>query len=102
MKRIIIRGLASGKTPLTPDGLKLLKELPDEGCPRTERAAPHNADKPVPAPPKPVQTARNRCRPGRLVFVSLLPGRWVRCTGAMLGCLFFLVMKATIAAAGIS
>lgn len=31
---------------------------------------------------------------GRLVFVCLLPGRWVRCTGAMLGCLGLFLLNA--------
>jgi hypothetical protein len=85
-RKLIIRGLISGKAKLTPQVLtELDKRCSREGPPTSGNTRPPPRKGPPPAAPDSGSKADQCCPTPRLIFVSPLPGRWIRCTGAMLG-----------------
>jgi hypothetical protein len=88
LSKLIITALVSRRVKLTPEVLEVLKRHHHDD-PETE-----NEDSPgdqAPARPKPKDHSTPIAPPAscgrvRLVFVSPLPGRWIRCGGIALGC----------------
>jgi len=88
MKRLVIRGLSSGTANLSPEVLCILKEIRQSERQRKLRFrhADGIGDTPALSNVAPlVSRSASGGGPGRLVFIQLLPGRWIRCTGAMAG-----------------
>lgn len=89
IRRFITSGLASGVLRMRPEVLEVMKKLSNGGereasVPPSEGKSPEppasEQSPPAPPPPPPCRSQR------RLVFVSPLPGRWIRWSCMMLGC----------------
>ena len=88
IRRFITSGLASGVLRMRPEVLEVMKKLSNGGereasgpPPEGKSPEPPASEQPPPAPtPPPCRSQR------RLVFVSPLPGRWIRWSCMMLGC----------------
>lgn len=88
MKRLLIRGLISGTASLSPGALNILRAMGRIEGQQKHRlhCALHTKDASAVATPAPtVSVSTSTGGPERLVFVQVLPGRWVRCTGTMAG-----------------
>jgi hypothetical protein len=86
MKRLIIRGLISGTANLSPGVLAILRAIGRAERPKTHRprcARESEGADAIAHTSLPVSTSFSEGGPGRLVFVQVLPGRWIRCTGTM-------------------
>lgn len=88
IRRFITSGLASGVLRMRPEVLDVMKKLSNGGerkasapPPEGKSPEPPASEQPPPAPPPPPCRSQRR-----LVFVSPLPGRWIRWSCMMLGC----------------
>jgi len=80
--RLILRHVVSGKVTLTPQVIKVLKEINQEDP--NNRARATNAQKETPPPPDKLDQ-ESPAVDTRLTFENPLPGRWVRRTSCFLG-----------------
>jgi tetratricopeptide (TPR) repeat protein len=86
--KFIIKGLVSGRVKLTPELLEAMKKYSaakESGA--REQASPKNEPRPAESTSQPPAGGTPSCRSERrLVFVSPLPGRWIRCCGLAMAC----------------
>ena len=101
--KLIIKGLVSGRVKLTPELLEALKRYHAGREPGAKEETPPNqgpraTESPGKSPPDQAPPCRSQ---RRMVFVSPLPGRWVRCCGlVMTGIALWLAPTAQAAAPG--
>jgi hypothetical protein len=87
ISKIITSGLASGALRMRPEVIGVIKKLSESETRASSEPSAENANSQPPAPEAPPPAAPPPCpNQRRMVFVSPMPGRWIRWSCMMLAC----------------